>query len=100
MFALLEARTNRVAMTRLANARAQFGDKDVPVIFDAQFKVGMVGVVGMGAAVPQMTIASDQVPEVFVGTEIRVNNVPWIVSDRQPDGEQPYGLTAVFLERP
>lgn len=101
MFAMLEARVNRAAIAKLANATAVIpGAADpVPVIFDAEYKAGMVGVVGMGAASPQMTLAADAVPDDFVGTHITVNGAAWLVAEVQPDGEQPTGLTTVMLEK-
>jgi len=102
MFDALEARMNRVAMAKLANALAIIpGQSDpVPVIFDAEYRAGSVGVIGMGAADPQMVIASDKLPAEIVGLEVIVNGVTWFVSDRQPDGVLVDGLTAVILGRP
>ncbi len=98
-FDLLEARLNRTALAKLANAVATFGDQEVPVIFDAEYRRGMVGPVGMGAASPQMVLSSAAVPIDFIDTPVRVAGVDWTVSDRQPDGPQETGLTTVFLER-
>lgn len=99
MFAELEARTNRLVMERLANALARVPgvDSDIPVIFDAEYKAGMVGI-GMGAAAPQMVIASDRVPEDFNEMRITVNGAAWKVADCQPDGDQA-GLSVALLEK-
>lgn len=98
MFDALEARLNRLAMERLANAIAVINGEDVPTIFDAEYKAGMVGV-GMGAAAPQMVIATDKVPEDFVDMTIAVNGAAWKVADCQADSELPSGLSLVFLEK-
>lgn len=99
MFAELEARTNRLAMERLSNAIARIPgvDGDIPVIFDADYKAGMVGV-GMGAAAPQMVIASTRVPDDFIEMRITVNGAGWKVADCQPDGDEA-GLSVVMLEK-
>lgn len=99
MFASLEARTNRLVMERLANAIARIDgiEGDIPVIFDAEFKAGAVGI-GMGAAAPQMVIGSDRVPEDFIETRITVNGAAWKVADCQPDGDQA-GLSVAILEK-
>lgn len=100
MFEKLEARTNRLAMQRLANATATIdGVADpVPVIFDAEYRAGAVGV-GMGASAPQMVIANDQMPAGFLGMRIQVNGAAWRVEDFQPDSELPSGLSLVILEK-
>ena len=99
-FDRLEARMNRAAMVKLANAIAVIpGVPDpVSVIFDAEYKAGMVGI-GMGAAQPQMVISTADVPEEFIDTTITVNGAAWVVTDRKPDGEQPTGLTLVYLAK-
>lgn len=99
-FAASEARLNASVMRHLANAVAVIGSRDVPVIFDSEYTQGRVGVVRMGAAAPQMIIGTVDVPPDFVGSTVRVDGVDWIVSERQPDGVQPTGLTLVILERP
>jgi hypothetical protein len=99
MFDALEARMNRAALKKLANALANFGGEDIPVIFDAEFKVGMAGVVGMGAAAPQLVMANDQVPTDVIDVTVLVNGKGWRVADRQPDSEQEYGLATLILER-
>jgi hypothetical protein len=98
MFDQLEARLNRLAMERLANAIAVIEGQGVPVIFDAEYKAGMVGV-GMGAAEPQMVIGTDKVPADFVDTTITVNGAAWKVADCQAGSELPTGLSLVFLEK-
>ncbi len=98
MFDALEARLNRAAMAKLANAVAVIDDVDHPVIFDAEFKVGAVGTVGIGAAEPMMTISTAALPEDFIGTRITVNGAAWTIADRQADGAA-YGLTVVMLEK-
>jgi hypothetical protein len=99
MFADLEARANRLVMERLANAVARVPgvDGDIPVIFDAEFKAGMVGI-GMGAAAPQLVIASERVPADFIEMRITVNGSAWKVADCQPDGDQA-GLSLAILEK-
>jgi hypothetical protein len=106
MFDALEARTNRAILQKLANATAEIGSGAAfPVIFDAEFRAGMVGVVGMGASSPQLYVSNADVPPDFIGSEIVVragaDGAPatWLVADRQPDGEQQVGLTLVVLER-
>lgn len=99
MFDKIEARINRAAMKKLANAVATIGTSNVPVIFDAAYRAGMVGVVGMGASSPQMVIADSDVPADFIGSVVRINGADWEVSDRQPDGTAEAGLTHVFLEK-
>lgn len=100
MFDALEARVNQAIMKRLANAMALIDGVDVPVIFDAVYKQGNVGPVGMGAADPQMVISSADVPAEFAGTDITVNGKPWRVVDRHPDGQLAAGLTLIILEKP
>lgn len=99
MFDELEARLNRAAMAKLANAVVVIEGVDVPVIFDAEYKAGMVGVVGMGAAAPQMVLSSAAVPADFIGAAVQVNGAAWTVADCQADGELPTGLTLVILEK-
>jgi hypothetical protein len=98
MFDQLEARLNRLAMERLANALAVIDGERVPVIFDAEYKAGMVGV-GMGAAAPQMVIANERMPADFDDMTITVNGAAWKVADCQADSELPSGLSMVFLEK-
>jgi len=98
MFDELEARLNRLAMERLANATAVINGEEVPVIFDAEYQLGTVGV-GMGASAPQMVIANSRVPEDFIETRITVNGAAWVVADRQKDSELPAGLSVVILEK-
>lgn len=98
MFDQLEARLNRAVMVKLANATVVIGDGEpIPVIFDAEYKPGMVGM-GMGSAQPQMVIGTADVPDHFSGTEITVNGAAWTVADRQGDGPA-HGLTLVYLEK-
>lgn len=99
MFAALEARTNRLVMERLANALASIPGvaDDVPVIFDAEYKAGAVGL-GMGAAAPQLVIATDRVPDDFNEMRITVNGAAWRVADCQPDGDHA-GLSVALLEK-
>lgn len=99
MFSALEARVNQAAMKKLANALARIGGMDVPVIFDAEYRQGSVGPIGMGASDPQLVISSTDVPVEFVGTDITVNGAAWRVVARQPDGQLEAGLTVVFLEK-
>lgn len=98
MFEQLEARVNRLAMERLANATAVIGGVNVPVIFDAEYKAGMVGI-GMGAAAPQLVIANERVPADFIDMRISVNGAAWKVADCQADSELPSGLSLVYLEK-
>lgn len=98
MFDDLEARLNRLAMERLANAMAVINGVDVPVIFDAEYQLGSVGV-GMGASAPQMVIANDRIPEDFSDSRITVNGAAWLVADRQQDNDLPTGLSLVILEK-
>lgn len=98
MFDELEARLNRLTMERLANATAVINGVDVPVIFDALYELGTVGV-GIGASAPQMVIANNRIPEDFAESRITVNGAAWIVADRQPDSDLPTGLTVVILEK-
>lgn len=99
MFDVLEARMNAAAMKKLANAIAVIGGVEVPVIFDAAYKAGTVGVVGMGASEPQLTISNADMPTGFIGSTIQIRGASWTVAERQPDGELPTGLTQVFLEK-
>lgn len=100
MFDQLEARLNRLAMERLSNAVAQIPgvDGDIPVIFDAEYRNGMVGM-GMGASAPQMVIANDRVPADFDEARVIVNGAAWRVADRQADSHLPTGLSLVLLEK-
>lgn len=97
MFDALEARVNQAAMKKLSNAVARIADQDVPVIFDAEYKVGMVGVVGMGAADPQMVIADADIPVGFIGMSILINGAAWEVAERRPGGQSIAGLSTVIL---
>jgi hypothetical protein len=100
MFDAAEARINRAILSKLSNAQAAFGSDDpVRAIFDAEFKASMVGVVGMGAAAPQMYVSSADVPVDVLGAPALVNGVEWVVAERRPDGESPAGLTLLVLER-
>jgi hypothetical protein len=99
MFDTLEARMNSVAMKKLANAIAIIAGVNVLVIFDAEYKAGMVGVTGMGAASPQMVISNADVPDDFIDSQIQINGANWTVVDRQPDGALPTGLTLILLEK-
>lgn len=100
MFDQLEARLNRLAMERLSNAIAQIPgiEGDIPVIFDAEYRNGMVGM-GMGAAAPQMIVANDRVPADFDEARVIVNGAAWRVADRQADSYLPTGLSLVLLEK-
>jgi hypothetical protein len=101
MFHVLEARTNRAVLLRLANATAVIGGgQPVPVLFDAEFSIGNVGVVGMGAADPQLWISSIDAPPELADTVILVNGAAWRVALRKPDGAQVDGLTLLILEKP
>ncbi|WP_313178257.1 hypothetical protein [Massilia sp.] len=98
MFDELEARLNRLAMERLANAVAVINGEEVPVIFDAEYQAGTVGV-GMGAAAPQMYIANTRVPAAFIGSRITVNGARWSVGDCQADSSLATGLSLALLEK-
>lgn len=105
MFDVLEARMNCTAHKKLANAMATIGTSTVPVIFDAEYSAATVGGAHMGASTPQMQIMNSDVPADFAGSIIQIAvgasaPVAWSVAERRPDGEQPAGITLVFLERP
>ena len=105
MFDVLEARMNCTAHKKLANAMATIGTSTVPVIFDAEYSAATVGGAQMGASMPQMQIMNSDVPADFAGSIIQIavgasDPVAWSVAERRPDGEQPAGITLVFLERP
>ncbi len=104
MFDLIEARINRAALAKLANAVAVINGRDVPVIFDAQFKRGMVGVVGMGAQSPQMVMSTADVSDSWLSAAFTIRQTgaadsSWVVSDTEPDSDSPAGLTTVILGR-
>lgn len=99
-FAAAEARLNVSVMRNLANAVALIGQRDVPVIFDSEYSVGAVGVARMGAAEPQMVLATSDVPDDIVDSMVVVDGVTWRVRERQPDSTLETGLTLVILERP
>ena len=99
-FAAVEARLNASIMRNLANAVAVIGQRDVPVIFDSEYTVGSVGVARMGAAEPQMVLATSDVPADFVDSTVLVDGVAWRVRERQPDSQLATGLTLVILEQP
>ena len=99
-FAASEARLNASIMRHLANASAVIGGREVSVIFDSEYTQGAVGATRMGAAAPQMIISTSDVPVDFVDSIVLVDGVDWQVSERQPDGVQPTGLTLVILARP
>lgn len=99
MFDALEARINQAVMKKLANALARMGGVDVPVIFDAEYKVGMVGVLGMGASEPQMVMSNSDVPADFIGMRAEVSGALWVVAERKPDSKLPTGMTVVILEK-
>jgi hypothetical protein len=99
MFSAHEARVNQAVMKKLANALARIGDVDVPVIFDAEYRVGAVGI-GMGASEPQMVIADADIPPGFMNMEITVDGSAWLVAARHPDRTAIAGLSTVILEKP
>lgn len=99
MFEAIEARTNVTVMKRLSNATARIGDVDVRVIFDANYKVGMVGVVGMGASEPQMVIADADIPAGLIDTVISVDGTAWKVVDLHADRVIGSGLSTAILEK-
>lgn len=100
MFDTLEARLNRVALAKLANATAKFREVEVPVIFDASFVQGRVGPAGMSADSPQMVMSSAEVPQDFIDEVVIINGTTWQVADRHPDGETDHGLTIIPLVKP
>jgi len=99
MFEAIEARINVAAMKKLSNATAQIAGADVRVIFDAEYKVGMVGVVGMGASAPQMVIADADLPAGYMDLEISINGAAWVIVERHPDRTELAGLSTVILEK-
>ncbi|NYE62192.1 hypothetical protein FHW58_003407 [Duganella sp. 1224] len=99
MFEALEARLNAAAMKKLSNATARIDGIDVRVIFDAQYKVGMVGVVGMGASEPQMVIADSDIPSEFIDTVVSVDGAAWKVVDVHADKASGPGLSLAILEK-
>lgn len=85
-------------MARLANATAVIASQNVPVIFDAEFREGAVGI-GMGAAAPQMYLLNEAIPEDFVDSTITVNGALWRVEDCRADANGPAGTSLVILEK-
>jgi hypothetical protein len=106
MFELLEARTNRQVLAKLANAIAVVRGSDVPVIFDAEYKRGMVGAIGMGGSTPQLFISSAAISADIVGEAIDIKSQAsaltssWVIAAREPDGETEIGLALLHLVRP
>lgn len=97
MFDALEARVNRAAMAKLANAVAVIGDAVTPVIFDAEYKDGAVGI-GMGATAPQMYLLNECIPVDFLDMTITVKGSQWRVVDIQQDSVGPAGTSLIILE--
>lgn len=103
MFDLIEARLNRAALAKLANAVAVIDGADVPVIFDSQYKRGMVGVVGMGAQAPQMVMRDSDASGSWLSSPFTIRQAgkpdsQWVVSEVDPD-ESPDGLTTLMLRK-
>lgn len=100
MFERLEARVNVVAMKRLSNATARINGRDVRVIFDKRGVLSRVGNAGMMASAVQMEISDADIPTSFIGMQIEVDGVAWIVDDKVQDGVKEAGISTVTLEKP
>lgn len=100
MFDAMEARINVAAMKKLANATATINGTQVPVIFDKKGVLSHVGGAGMMANAVQMEIADADVPPAFIGMQIEVDGIAWVVDDRILDGVKEAGISTVALEKP
>lgn len=94
-FAALEFRVNASVLRALANARVLIAGRDVPGIFKNGSQNARLGK-GVEDTGPNVTVASDAVPEAPVDTAIEINGTPYTVSAHAPDGT---GLTVLTVER-
>lgn len=71
------------------------GVSGVRVVFDNGYALGNVGMIGMAANQPSITLASSSVPSDPVGSAVTVNATSYIVAAHEPDGT---GVSRLLLE--
>jgi hypothetical protein len=64
-------------------------------IFDAEYSLGSVGVVGLASSQPAFTLPTASVPAAPVGRALVVNARGYIVAAHEPDGT---GVSRLLLE--
>ena len=72
------------------------GGSSAACIFDADYNAGLVGVSGMAAVQPAITLPTASVPASPIGTGVTVNSVAYTIAEHQPDGT---GISVLYLER-
>jgi len=72
------------------------GGSSAACFFDADYNAGLVGVSGMAAVQPAITLPTADVPASPVGTGVTVNSLAYTIAEHQPDGT---GISVLYLER-
>lgn len=67
----------------------------VRVLFDNGYALGSVGMIGMAATQPSITLATSMVPADPIGTTVVVNSTSYLVAAHEPDGT---GISRLLLE--
>lgn len=100
-FAAAMSRVNVAVMATLSNALASIGGgEQLPVLFDADYVVADVGIAGMAAAAPAITLPTASVPMPATGQTVTLTTGDgvsiWRSAEHHPDGA---GLSVLLLER-
>lgn len=96
LFAAAINRLNRAVLAQLSTDEViTVGGSVVDAIFDNGNALGNVGLIGMAATQPQLTLVSADVSTNPVGASVLVGSVAYVVAAHEPDGT---GISRLLLE--
>lgn len=94
-FAALEQRLNAAVMRRLANVVATVDGVQVAGIFADPYALGQVGLAGIAATQPTLTLPTASLAAEPVGQTVTIGTAAYTVAAHEPDGT---GLSRLLLE--